>query len=158
MENPDSFCENEDGAAVATPFMLAGFEALGVPCTELVSEQTRRVIWGHFQDFSSRNLDGLMRHYAPGCRLVDDEETLEGIEAIRAYYANTLEQLAGENTMLRLLHLDIDHKVAFLTWEQYSDRMRIPFGATTFIVSDGLIIRQQLIACECHRGLCIHLY
>jgi hypothetical protein len=106
-------------------------------------ENTEAVLAHHLQALMSRDLDELLKDYAPESILCTPNGTCQGLEGIRATFLGLLGMVPPEVIAnIKLIRQDVNGEYAYILW---SAAPAVPFGGDTFRVHDGKIVMQTFV-------------
>jgi ketosteroid isomerase-like protein len=104
---------------------------------------TEAVLKRHLQAFVSRNLDSIMRDYAPDAVVFSPNGASKGLESIQASFKAVLGMMTPEAMAnMKVIRQEIDGEYAYYLWSAVP---AVPFGGDTFHIHDGKIVMQSFV-------------
>lgn len=108
-----------------------------------IERTTEAVLTHHLKSLMSRDLEELLKDYAPESVLCTPNGTCQGLESIRATFAGLLGMVPPEvGANMKLIRQDINGEYAYILW---SVDPIIKFGGDTFRVLNGKIVMQAFV-------------
>jgi hypothetical protein len=102
---------------------------------------TEAVVRKHLETFlAKKGVKAIVADYDEDARLHGEAGTYRGKEEIGQFFTGFIASLPpGAIERFSLRSLRVDGEMAYITW---SSGTEIPLGTDTFVVRDGLIVRQ----------------
>lgn len=101
---------------------------------------TEEVIASHESALGEQNAEKVSTHYAKDAVLIVNGDTYRGSKEIASMYAKLINDLP--NALWRTDVAVILEDLAYVEWACEAGASKVEFGTDTFIVNNGLIIRQ----------------
>lgn len=109
---------------------------------ELSGRTPRQVLEHHNKYLQSGNLEETLRDYRDDSVIINMGGPVVGIEAIRAFFADSIKNCLPPETVYQTLQCYVHEEMAYITWTAESPFYSVPYGTDTFIIRDGKIVRQ----------------
>lgn len=104
------------------------------------SSRVETTVNDHLQAFFEKNVEGVVRDYAPDAVFVTRDGPLRGVDEIRGFFTRFIEGLPqGFLEAFKLHRREFVGDVGYIVWESLP---WAPLGTDTFIVRDGKIVMQ----------------
>lgn len=117
------------------------------PCGPVVdADVTAAVVNHHFTGFGMRDVDVIMEDYTEESILVTPDGSFIGLEEIETYYKNLLPNFPIDDTTLDIDILTVQEEIGYVVWHAETSDIDVPLGTDTFVVQDGMIMRQTFVA------------
>jgi ketosteroid isomerase-like protein len=101
------------------------------------------VLGHHVQALASRNIDEILKDYAPDSVIFSPNGASKGLESIRAAFKAFLGMLTPEAIAnMKMIRQEIDGEYVYVIW---SALPAITFGSDTLRIHNGKIVMQSVV-------------
>ncbi|NQV22687.1 MAG: nuclear transport factor 2 family protein [Rhodospirillales bacterium] len=105
---------------------------------------TKKVLDEHLAAFGSGNVDAILSHYAPGAVIMVPGSVKRGHAEIRAMFDGLVKEFGEPGVTFEMVNSDVDGETALIVWKAETGKAIYEMGTDTFIVRDGMIVKQTL--------------
>ena len=109
---------------------------------DLTKRTTAEVLAHHNKYLQGGDLEETLRDYLPDSVIINMGGPVVGIDAIRAFFADSIKNCLPPETTYETLQCYVHGEMAYITWTADSPYYAVPYGTDTFFVQDGKIVRQ----------------
>ncbi|QMU29025.1 nuclear transport factor 2 family protein [Adhaeribacter radiodurans] len=96
----------------------------------------------HIEAIKSRDLQANMIDYHENAILILGEDVFRGKEAIQGFFKFLFESIFTEGFTIDIQKQVIEEDIIYIVWQARSSTYEIPQATDTFLIQDGLILRQ----------------
>jgi ketosteroid isomerase-like protein len=107
------------------------------------SESTAMVLERHLRALGAGDPDALLADYAPDAVLCLPDQTVKGIEALRAFFAQIGPLFPVGQTQFEVLRQEVHGDRGYVAWRASSPALDPSGGADTFVIRNGKIVFQS---------------
>ena len=94
----------------------------------------------------SGDIEEALSHYADDAVLIMEEGIYRGLDGVRTFMQDTMDNVITKNTKHTTISVHIEGDIAYAEWIAESDKAIIEYAADTFIIRDGKILVQTAAA------------
>jgi len=108
---------------------------------------TEEVLNHHLTSFSQGDIESIMEDYTQDSKLIVQDETLTGLDNIRAAFTEFFGGLFKPGTYeFTLDRTEISGEIAYIVWHSTNQGMDVKLGTDTFLIKEGKIAVQTFAA------------
>lgn len=107
-----------------------------------MSKESEDVLLNHLHSFTSNDLDRLMGDYTPESILITHEETYNGKDEIRAFFAAIMQHFPTDQSDFKLDKLVSNDELVFIVWHAVTPSVEVALATDTFVIKKGKIVKQ----------------
>ncbi|MDQ4139012.1 MAG: nuclear transport factor 2 family protein [Bacteroidota bacterium] len=109
---------------------------------ETITATTEEVFNHHLEAIRNRNLHETMADYHEDAILITSIDVFKGKAAIQEFFKFVYEAIFTEGFTIEIQKQVVEGDLLFIVWNARSSTFDIPNASDTFLIQDGLIVRQ----------------
>ena len=107
---------------------------------------TKDILDHHLKCFSGRDLEGILKDYAPDSVLFDPKGIRKGISSIEGFFVDLFAEFEKPGASVSMQQTLVEGDYAYIVWTAESADNHYTMATDTFLIRDGKIVMQTFAA------------